>query len=102
MLGGSETDLTRPVMLRLSETGELRQLANGGVVAVEMIPVVSSNVGKVGYDASAQVLHVQYLNNRTYVYSDVPEAVFQELLSAPSTGSFLNRVVKGTYAYHEI
>lgn len=67
-----------------------------------MIPVVSSNVGEVGYDADAQALHVRYLNHRTYVYSDVPEAIFQELLSAPSKGSFLNRMVKGVYAYHEI
>lgn len=71
-------------------------------MAIEMIPVASSNVAEVGYDAAAQALHVRYLNNRTYVYSGVPEAVFQELLNAPSTGSFLNRVVKGAYAYHEI
>ncbi|MFP4554569.1 MAG: KTSC domain-containing protein [Actinomycetota bacterium] len=71
-------------------------------MAIEMIPVSSSNVGEVGYDAEAQALHVRYLNNRTYVYSDVPGGVFQELLSAPSIGSFLNRVVKGTYLYHEL
>ncbi|MBI5232682.1 MAG: KTSC domain-containing protein [Coriobacteriales bacterium] len=69
---------------------------------MEMIPVVSSNVGEVGYDVDSQALHVRYLNNRTYVYADVPEAVFQELLSAPSKGSFLNRVVKGNYSYSEI
>lgn len=71
-------------------------------MAIEMIPVASSNVGEVGYDAGAQALHVRYLNDRTYVYTGVPEGIFQELLSAPSKGSFLNRVVKGAYAYHEI
>jgi hypothetical protein len=71
-------------------------------VAIEMISVASSNVGEVGYDAGDQALQVRYLNNRTYVYSGVPEAIFQELLNAPSKGSFLNRVVKGSYPYHEI
>ena len=71
-------------------------------MTVEMTPVASSNVQAVGYDVSTQSLHVSYLNNRTYVYSDVPQGVFEELLRAPSKGSYLNRAVKGTYNYHEI
>lgn len=71
-------------------------------MAVEMVPVVSSNVAAVGYDAGARALHVRFLNNRTYVYADVPEGLFDDLLRAPSTGSYLNRVIKGVYAYHEI
>lgn len=71
-------------------------------MAVEMVVVASSNVGAVGYDPHLQQLHVRYLSGRTYVYSDVPEGVYQELLAAPSKGSFLNRAVKGVYAYHEV
>lgn len=71
-------------------------------MTLDMTPVASSNVAEVGYDTGAQALHVRYQSNRTYVYSDVPEAVFQELLNAPSKGSFLNRVVKDSYPCHEI
>lgn len=67
-----------------------------------MTPVDSSNIESVGYDTSSRELHVRFLGNRTYVYSDVPAELYEELLRAPSKGSFLNRAVKGTYAYREL
>lgn len=68
----------------------------------DMIPVDSSNIESVGYDSGNRELHVRFLGNRTYVYSDVPSELFEEMLRAPSKGSFLNRAVKGAYAYREI
>jgi hypothetical protein len=67
-----------------------------------MTPVDSSNIESVGYDTSNRELHVRFLGNRTYVYSDVPAELYEELLRAPSKGSFLNRAVKGAYAYREL
>ncbi len=64
---------------------------------VEMNYVDSSNIEQIGYDGDAQELHVRFLSGALYVYSDVPQVVFDELMAAPSKGSHLNRVVKGVY-----
>jgi hypothetical protein len=69
----------------------------------EMHYVDSSNIEAVGYDSSSQELHVQFLQSgKTYVYSSVPEWVFQELLAADSKGIYLNSQIKGTYDYYEL
>ena len=52
-----------------------------------MTPVDSSNIESVGYDTSNRELHVRFLGNRTYVYSDVPAELYEELLRAPSTST---------------
>ena len=66
---------------------------------VDMIYVDSSNIEAIGYDSDAQELHVQFLSGTTYVYYNVPENVYEEIMDAPSKGSYLNRVVKGVYEY---
>lgn len=53
----------------------------------DMIPVDSSNILQVGYDADAQELYVEWIEGRTYVYSSVPESTYQELMNAESKGS---------------
>ena len=63
----------------------------------EMIYVDSSNIEAVGYDDDTQELHVQFLSSGYYIYSDVPREIFDDLINAPSKGSFLNREVKGIY-----
>ena len=71
----------------------------GGINMPEMIYVDSSNIEAVGYETAAQELHVQFLNGGYYIYHGVPQEVFDDLVAAPSKGSYLNRVVKGVYAY---
>jgi lysyl-tRNA synthetase class 2 len=64
-----------------------------------MIPVGSSSVVSLGYDASKRQLHVQFVDsNGTYVYEGVPQWVYRHLLEAESKGRFLNRVIKPRYA----
>jgi hypothetical protein len=65
----------------------------------EMIYVSSSNIEAIGYDDAAQELHVQFLSGGYYVYNGVPRPIFDELMGAPSKGSFLNREVKGVYQF---
>ncbi|MBI4830636.1 MAG: KTSC domain-containing protein [Candidatus Lindowbacteria bacterium] len=65
----------------------------------EMIYVDSSNIEMIGYDENAAELHVQFLSGGYYVYHDVPQATFDELMYAPSKGSFLNREIKGVYQF---
>lgn len=68
----------------------------------EMQFVTSSNVEAVGYDASSQELHVQFLNGRTYVYSEVEEYKFTEMLSGGSVGVYLNQNIKPNHGYREL
>ena len=65
----------------------------------EMIFVDSSNIEAIGYNDDTLELHVQFLSGSYYIYSDVPREVFDDLMNAPSKGSFLNREVKGIYQF---
>jgi hypothetical protein len=65
----------------------------------EMIYVDSSNVEAIGYDDDTQELHVQFLSSGYYIYHDVPRKIFDDLINAPSKGSFLNREVKSVYRF---
>jgi hypothetical protein len=69
---------------------------------VEMYYVDSSNVEAIGYDQTAQEIHVRFLSGDTYVYHGVPQEIFDELMSAPSKGSYLNRVIKPNYGYSKM
>jgi hypothetical protein len=65
----------------------------------EMTYVDSSNIEAIGYDDNTQELHVQFLSGGHYIYHDVPRQIFDDLMSAPSKGSFLNREVKSVYQF---
>ena len=65
----------------------------------EMIYVDSSNIEAIGYDEDAQELHVRFLSGGYYIYHAVPRQIFDDLMGAPSKGSFLNRAIKGVYQF---
>ncbi len=65
----------------------------------EMQHVRSSNIAAVGYDAENLMVYVQFLNGSTYAYKGVPEHEFENLRTAPSVGSYLNRNYKNVYPY---
>lgn len=62
-------------------------------------PVSSTNVASVGYDQASMVLEVEYLNSLIYQYFDVPETVYNGLMSAASIGGYLSQYIKGNYRY---
>jgi hypothetical protein len=65
----------------------------------DMQPVSSSNIAAIGYDAENQAVYVQFLNGPIYAYKGVPENEYENLLTAPSVGSYLNRNYKNVYPY---
>lgn len=65
----------------------------------EMIFVDSSNIEAIGYDEDNQELHVRFLSGACYIYNGVPRQIFDDLMEAPSKGSFLNRQIKVVYQY---
>lgn len=69
---------------------------------VPMVLVISSVLEAVGFDAERSELHVRFRDGGTYVYADVPERVFRELLEAGSKGGFFANVIKPGYACREL
>lgn len=65
----------------------------------DMVQVNSSNIVAVGYDSAELAVYVQFLNGATYVYRGVPEHEYDNLRTAPSVGSYLNRYFKNAYPY---
>lgn len=70
--------------------------------AVPMHKVDSSTIDYVGYQTWTSSVFVKFLNGDVYKYTAVDREVFDELLNAPSPGSYLNNNFKGTYAYEKV
>ena len=68
----------------------------------QMTQVSSSNIDSIGYNEQEQGVYVRFLNGSLYVYKGVPEHEFQNLMEAPSHGSYLNRNFKNVYPYERI
>jgi len=67
-----------------------------------MNPVSSSNIESIGYDEPNQEVYVRFLNNSLYVYKGVPGHEYQNLMDAPSQGSYLHKNFKNVYPYERI
>jgi hypothetical protein len=61
------------------------------------IPVASSNLSFVAYDEPNQSLYIEFRSGRRYVYVNVPEIEFENLLNAPSQGIYFNSHIKNFY-----
>lgn len=65
--------------------------------------VVSSNVASVGYDAENEILEIEFNNGGVYQYFNVPENVYEELMSANSHGQYFDRNInKAGYNYRKM
>lgn len=63
----------------------------------------SSNIASIGYDSISQILEVEFLNGAIYQYYDVPETLYDGLMSADSHGKYLNEYIKkGGYSYSRV
>jgi len=70
---------------------------------VDRVPVDSSNIALVGYDATRTVLEVTFHGGSVYEYYDVPSHVHRELLSAPSKGKYFHQFIReASYRYKRI
>ncbi|OIJ63172.1 KTSC domain-containing protein [Streptomyces mangrovisoli] len=67
---------------------------------MERTAVRSSHVRSVGY--AGGILEVEFHNGSVYQYRGVPVHVYTRLVSAPSKGTYLDRAVKGIYAYSRV
>lgn len=68
----------------------------------EMIPVSSSNIESIGYDEKNQQVFIRFIDGSLYVYKGIPQHEYQNLMEAPSHGSYLHRNYKNVYPYERI
>ena len=60
-----------------------------------MIPVDSSAIRSIGYEAGTLI--VEFQSGRTYDHPRVPYSVFTDFLRSSSKGAFYNRYIRGRY-----
>jgi hypothetical protein len=68
---------------------------------MELIPVESSMIEAVGYDADARTLHVVFSKGQMYTYEQVPPEEFENLLAAESKGGYMRDCIIGFYPYYK-
>jgi hypothetical protein len=64
-----------------------------------MVPVTSSNLKAVGYDALTNTLAVQFSSGATYHYSGVDSDAHDALMKSESKGSHFFKNIKGKFDY---
>jgi len=70
---------------------------------IKMQNVDSSSLAKVGYDPDYSVLKVQFKNSgEFYIYFDVPQSTYAELLNAESIGSYFYYNVRTSFEYEKV
>ena len=66
---------------------------------MERESVSSSNIASIGYDAENEILEVEFNHGGIYQYFDVPNNVYEELMSAPSHGVYFSANIRNDYGY---
>jgi lysyl-tRNA synthetase, class II len=61
--------------------------------------VASKTLRRVGYDAERRLLQVEFQNRSIYQYFEVPAAVYQDLMQAPSKGAYFNRSIRPRFDF---
>lgn len=61
--------------------------------------VESTTLRTVAYDADRELLQLEFHNGATYQYFNVPVAIHEGLLQAPSKGTYFNRFIRQKYDY---
>ncbi|MFA5297699.1 MAG: KTSC domain-containing protein [Lutibacter sp.] len=66
---------------------------------IKRIPVESSNIASVGYDAEKMLLEIEFHHGAIYQYFDVPERVYEELMNSAAKGSYFMNEIKRNFKY---
>jgi hypothetical protein len=69
---------------------------------MKRVPINSSNILSVGYDAETQMLEVEFNTKRVYRYSNIPPHVYAGLMKAQSHGKYFLTYISGVYTHVEV
>jgi len=64
---------------------------------MDRVPVSSSNVVSIGYEANTQTLEVEFKSNAVYQYFGVPQQVHENFMNSGSKGQFLQQYIRNVY-----
>jgi hypothetical protein len=64
---------------------------------MRMVPVSSSAINAVGYDADTRQMNIEFKQGHTYTFCGVPESIFNGLLNAQSVGSYYDQHIRDRY-----
>lgn len=64
---------------------------------MDMIPVRSTAMSAIGYDARTMQMKITFAQGETYDFCGVPKHVFEGLLNANSKGTYYNDHIKDRY-----
>lgn len=68
----------------------------------QMRDVFSSHVNQIGYDPTAQELHVSWDTGKKSVYAGVPQDVAHSVMNSWSVGSAMREQVKPNYQHRYV
>jgi hypothetical protein len=66
-------------------------------MTIKMIPVESSNIAAIGYDAASRQLVVDFKSGGRWAYAGLSAESFGEMRRAESVGSFFARNIKPNF-----
>lgn len=56
--------------------------------------ISSSVISRIAYDEADSTLSIWFRETGRYVYSNVPDAIYEDLRRAPSAGRYFNECIK--------
>ena len=83
----------------LSQPQTKTSVVQTGVSVMNMIPVDSTTLRSVGYDAERLLLQIEFQNHSLYQYFNVPATAYEELLHASSKGACFNRTIRSRFDF---
>jgi hypothetical protein len=69
---------------------------------MQRVPVRSTTLRSVGYDAATTTLEVEFRTGLIYAYENVPPALWQSFQATPSKGKFFNLLIRDRFRYHQV
>ena len=69
---------------------------------MKMTKVNSTDIRAVGYESNTRTLQIEFLRGGTYVYANVSEKVYSNLLRAESKGVFFREHIRTKYDYKKV
>ncbi len=68
-----------------------------------MTPVQSTNILSIGYKADTQTLIVKFrVSGQTYEYLNVPQTLYEGLMTAESKGKYINDNIRSQFNYRRV
>jgi hypothetical protein len=64
--------------------------------------VESFTLATIAYDRTRGLLQLEFSSRAVYQYFGVPASVHEDLLRAPSKGSYFNRAIRGRFPFSRI